>query len=92
VSARCQVANCRSHVVDVPGTRVVGGVSHIQHINAYHQRLEQWMRRFNGVATKYLDNYLRWHMFLDATKDVGRRASRNRLLLDACAGPFVSRP
>lgn len=72
-------------VGNVPGTRVVGGVYHIQHINAYHRRLKQWMRRFNGVATKYLDNYLRWHVFVEATKDLARRAARHRLLLDACA-------
>ena len=25
---------------------------------AYRSRLKSWMRRFNGVATKYLANYL----------------------------------
>jgi len=69
----------------VPGTRVVGGVHHIQHIHAYHQRLKEWMRHFNGVATKYLDIYLRWHVFLEATKEFAGPVARDRLLLDACA-------
>ena len=33
----------------------------IQNVNNYCTRLKSWMRRFNGVATKYLDSYLGWH-------------------------------
>lgn len=37
---------------------------HLQNVNALHSQLKCFMRRFNGVATKYLDNYLvywQWH-------------------------------
>lgn len=37
------------------------GDYHIQNVNNYDSRLKTWMRRFNGVATKYLDSYLGWH-------------------------------
>lgn len=37
------------------------GIYHIQNVNNYCSRLKTWMRRFNGVATKYLDSYLGWH-------------------------------
>lgn len=37
------------------------GDYHIQNVNNYCSRLKGWMRRFNGVATKYLDSYLGWH-------------------------------
>ena len=37
------------------------GIYHIQNVNNYGSRLKTWMRRFNGVATKYLDSYLGWH-------------------------------
>ncbi len=37
------------------------GIYHIQNVNNYCSRLKSWMRRFNGVATKYLDSYLGWH-------------------------------
>lgn len=40
--------------------RVKEGVFHIQNVNAYHSRLKAWMIRFNGVATKYLGNYVEW--------------------------------
>ena len=36
------------------------GIYHIQNVNNYDSRLKTWMRRFNGVATKYLDSYLGW--------------------------------
>lgn len=35
-------------------------VYHIQHIDALHSNLKRWVRRFNGVSTKYLSNYLKW--------------------------------
>ena len=47
------------------GIRVIDRVFHIQNVNAYHSRLKNWQRRFHGVATKYLDNYLGWHRFRD---------------------------
>lgn len=47
------------------GIRVTDGAYHIQNVNAYHSRLKQWMVRFHGVATKYLENYLGWRRFLE---------------------------
>ena len=32
----------------------------MQNVNAYHSRFKQWLRRFNGVATSYLPDYLGW--------------------------------
>ncbi|GGA87226.1 hypothetical protein GCM10008025_32590 [Ornithinibacillus halotolerans] len=32
------------------------GLYHIQNVNNYHRRLKAWIQRFNGVATKYLNN------------------------------------
>ena len=39
---------------------------HINNVNAYHGRLKEWMRRFHGVATKNLPNYLGWRRALEA--------------------------
>ena len=46
------------------GVRVNGAV-HIQNVNAYHGRLKQWLHRFHGVVTHYLDHYLGWYRCLD---------------------------
>ncbi|APH13378.1 insertion element domain protein [Clostridium sporogenes] len=45
---------------------VIKGIYHIQNVNNYHQRLKKWLDRFNGVASKYMDNYLTWFRFLDS--------------------------
>lgn len=50
------------------GPRVVDGVFHIQNVNAYDSRLKGWMRRFHGVATQYLENYLGWRRMLERYK------------------------
>lgn len=47
------------------GIRVKQGVFHIQNVNAYDIRLKEWMRRFHGVASKYLENYLGWRRLLE---------------------------
>lgn len=47
------------------GIRVVGKVYHVQNVNAYDSRLKTWMRRFHGVATHYLSNYLGWRRMID---------------------------
>lgn len=57
------------------GARVRQRVFHIQHVNAYDSRLKQWMHRFNGVATRYLPNYLGWRRLLErAGKDLSAEA------------------
>ena len=40
-----------------------------QYVNAYDSRLKQWMVRFNGVATKYLPNYLGWRRLLEHERE-----------------------
>ena len=45
------------------------GSYHIQNVNAYISRLKRWMRRFNGVATRHLDNYLGWWRMIDRMGD-----------------------
>ena len=47
------------------GLQVLEGVFHIQNVNAYDSRLKTWMRRFHGVATKYLEHYLGWRRLLE---------------------------
>ena len=45
------------------------GIYHIQHINSYHSMLKNFINRFHGVSTKYLNNYLVWHNFLNYAKE-----------------------
>jgi len=45
-------------------------IYHIQNVNAYDSRLKLWIKRFNGVATKYLESYLAWMRLLDTESNL----------------------
>ena len=42
---------------------------HIQNVNAYTSRCKRWMASFNGVASKYLENYLSWRRMIERNGD-----------------------
>lgn len=50
------------------GQRVKDMVYHVQNVNNMDMRLRKWMEQFNGVATKYLQNYLNWFLVLEKVK------------------------
>lgn len=52
------------------GIRVIGPW-HIQNVNAYHARLKDWVRRFRGIATRYLDSYLGWFRAVERSHSYG---------------------
>lgn len=70
--------------VNVSKGQRVRGAWHVQNVNAYHSRFKQWMRRFNGVATSYLTNYLGWFRALDRNAQSGAKTSS---LLALAVGP-----
>ena len=52
-------------LVTSSGQHVLDGVFHLQHVNAYHSHLKQWISGiFHGIATKYLSHYLGWRRAL----------------------------
>ncbi|MFT6338467.1 MAG: transposase-like protein [Halioglobus sp.] len=55
------------------GQRIVNQVYHVQNVNNTAKRLRTWMRPYNGVATKYLQNYLNWFMVLEKIKNNSNR-------------------
>lgn len=58
------------HAVNVSAGRRVDGPWHVQNVNSYHSHLKEWMRRFRGVATKYLASYLGWFRAIDRSPAV----------------------
>jgi len=44
-------------------------VYHVQTVNSKTSRLKTWIRSFNGVSTKYLQNYLNWFITLEKLRD-----------------------
>jgi len=45
----------------------------IQRTNSLHARLDKWMPRFNGVASKYLQNYMNYFVILEKSKGIHER-------------------
>jgi transposase-like protein len=80
-------ANIPVHVVPAPGKPIPEAPDiHINNVNAYHSRLKEWMRRFHGVATKNLPNYLGWRRALEAWGD---QANPQNWILGAIGmGPY----
>ncbi|BCL75068.1 transposase [Jeongeupia sp. HS-3] len=64
-AAFAKASGLRHRAINVRRGQRVDGVFHIQNVNAYDSRLKQWMRRFHGVATRYLVNYLGWRRMLE---------------------------
>ena len=56
------------------GQRVKDKIYHVQNVNNTAARLRTWMRPFNGVATKYLQNYMNWFMILERIKHNSQRS------------------
>ncbi len=50
------------------GLKVIDKVFSVQNVNADHSWIKEWMKRFHGVATKYLDHCLGWHRHMDFTE------------------------
>ena len=72
-------AGIAHRAVNLSARMRVAGALHVQNVNAYHSRFKQWLRRFNGVASRYLPNYLGWRWALDG----GRISSAEKLLRSA---------
>ena len=67
IKAFARRAGVPFHVLTAPGIpRPEAPDLHINNVNAYHGRLKEWMRRFHGVATANLPNYLSWRRTIEA--------------------------
>ena len=55
------------------GQKAVDKIYHVQNVNNLDMRLRKFMESFNGVATKYLQNYLNWFLVLEKIKNATNR-------------------
>lgn len=69
--------------------RRVSDIYHIQNVNGFHRRFKQWLERFNGVSSKFLNNYLTWFCFLDAHNRESTVSKRDGILATACMAPAL---
>ena len=80
-------AGIAAHILPMPGKPKPNAPDfHLNNVNAYHGRLKDWLRRFHGVATKNLPNYLGWRRTLEA---LGQSATSTAMILGAIGlGPY----
>jgi transposase-like protein len=80
-------AGIAAHILPMPGKPNPKAPDfHLNNVNAYHGRLKEWLRRFHGVATKNLPNYLGWRRTLEA---LGPNATSAAMILGAIGlGPY----
>lgn len=61
------------------GKERIRGIFHIQNLNSLHSSLRGFLRPFRGVSTKYLPNYLTWHVSMGGSVvDVDEQLRRTR--------------
>jgi len=63
------------------GKHVIKVLYHIQNVNGLHSGMKQWIDSFKGVATKYLDNYLTWFLFVDSRSNESTKHNIKEFLL-----------
>ena len=60
--------NLEHHTFVANKNHVKNKCYHVQHVNSLDNRYERWVGKFYGIATKYLQNYLNWFVFIEKTK------------------------
>lgn len=74
------------------GKSMLDSVYHLQHVNALHSGFKRWLMPFNGVSSKYINNYLAWFKFLQLSKKNKKSDRIKDMLVDvATKGIYVTR-
>lgn len=73
--------------IQIPRNKFNSGIFNIQTVNNYYKRLKDLIfGTFKGVATKYLNNYLVYHNFVNFAKDT--KANKEVKLFDVICNTF----
>jgi transposase-like protein len=59
------------------------GMYNLSRINSLHSKFKTWIRRFNGVSTKFLPNYLKWFKWLEQAKNLREDIKADKMFNDA---------
>ena len=87
IKALARRAGVAFHVLPAPGIPLLEAPDlHINNVNPYHGRLKEWMRRFHGVATANLPNYLSWRRTIEV---LGNASNPEAWIMGAAGlGPY----
>jgi transposase-like protein len=67
--------------VKLKGGKKKEDIYHLQNVNSLHSHLKRWIRKFNGVSTKHLSNYLGWYKYIQFFKNEKEQIKMKNLLL-----------
>jgi len=85
-SHKSYITFAKGHVAEhirIASGKHKNGVYHISHVNSLHSKFKKWIDRFNGVATKYLPNYLHWFKWLQTFLDEKEIVKARQLLVNS---------
>jgi transposase-like protein len=60
-------------IIASQGKRVIERHYHLQNVNSLDSRMKKFINSFNGVSTKYLQNYLNWFLVLEHVKNTNQK-------------------
>ena len=63
------------------------GIYHVQHVNQTASEFKNWLGKFNGVSTKYLQNYLNWYAVKKTLEENQNPLKKSVILI---AGAFTA--
>ena len=66
------------------GPPEIKGSFHIQNVNNLHCRIRKTMKRYNGVATKYLNHYISLFIWIENYKKIDEYNMQNYMLETMC--------
>lgn len=70
---------------------VVEGIYHIQNVNYLHSKLKEWIKPFNGVATKYLQNYMNYfNLVISTQKEINQSTQMLKKIIER-NGVYIQR-
>ena len=58
-------AHLMHEALNIRGGERTRDTIHLQNVNSWHSRYKTWLKRFNGIASRYLHNYSGWQRTLD---------------------------
>jgi transposase-like protein len=64
-------------LIDLDNQKIIDKIYHIQTLNNLTMRWKTWMKRFFGVGTAYMDNYIAWYIFME-----NEESNKNRYWLN----------
>ena len=72
------------------GDPEIRGIYHIQTVNNFHNRLQRFLRPYNGVSTKYLNHYINLFVWIENHKSMDSRLEETMKTYISEKGTYIA--